>query len=98
MKQTRQSAAKTTKPLNNTTIHRDYNEVQFLVLKIFYYNYTTIVRSFYRKLVRKMNSNRFISRLVDQNLICIIKISALTFMPSTGTFDLIFYNCDFLEF
>ena len=32
-----------------------------------------------------MNSNRFISRLMDQNLIRIIKISTLTFMPSNGT-------------
>ena len=28
-----------------------------------------------------------------QKLIRIIRISALTFMSSTGTFDLIFYNC-----
>ena len=42
--------------------------------------------------MRKMNSNSFISCLMDHNLICIIKISALTFMPSTGTFDLICYT------
>ena len=39
-----------------------------------------------------MNSNRFISRLMHQNFIAIIKVSALTFMPSTRTFDLIFYK------
>ena len=39
-----------------------------------------------------MNSNRFIYLLTDQNLIRIIKISTLKFMPSTGTFDLIFNN------
>ena len=40
---------------------------------------------FIGKLVRKMNSNRFLSRLMDQNLIRISKISTLTFMPSIGT-------------
>ena len=40
---------------------------------------------FIGKLVRKMNSNRFLSRLMDQNLIRIINISTLTFMPSIGT-------------
>ena len=40
-----------------------------------------------------MNSNRFISHLMDQSLIRIIRISALTFISSTGTFDLIsLYN------
>ena len=39
-----------------------------------------------------MNSDRFISRLMDQTLIRIIKISTLKFMPSTGTFDLILYS------
>ena len=38
-----------------------------------------------------MNSNRFISCLVDQKLIRIIRISALTFMSSTVSFDLIFF-------
>ena len=54
------------------------------------------------KLVQKMNSNRHIFRLVDKSLIRIIKISALNFIPSTGTFDLIFFInitlCDFLGF
>ena len=46
-----------------------------------------------------MNSNRFISRLMHQNFIGIIKVSALTFMPSTRTLDLIFYKstCFFFE-
>ena len=40
-----------------------------------------------------MNSNRFLSHLMDQSLIRIIRISALTFISSTGTFDLIYlYN------
>ena len=40
-----------------------------------------------------MNSNRFISHLMDQSLIRIIRISALTFISSTGTFHLIsLYN------
>ena len=40
-----------------------------------------------------MNSNRFISHLMDQSLIRIIRISALTFISSTRTFDLIsLYN------
>ena len=40
-----------------------------------------------------MNSNRFLSHLMDQSLIRIIRISALTFISSTGTFDLIsLYN------
>ena len=42
----------------------------------------------------------YLARLMDQKLIHIIRISALTFMSSTGTFDLIFFItlCDFLEF
>ena len=40
------------------------------------------------KLLRKVNSNRLISRLMVQKLIRIIRISALTLMSSTGTFDL----------
>ena len=45
------------------------------------------------------NSNRFISCLVDQKLIRIIRISALTFTSSTVTFDLIFFItlCYFLN-
>ena len=40
-----------------------------------------------------MNSNTFISHLMDQSLIRIIRISVLTFISSTGTFDLIsLYN------
>ena len=42
------------------------------------------------KLVRKINSNRFISCLMDQKVMRIIRTSALTFMSYTGTFDLIF--------
>ena len=49
-----------------------------------------------RKLVQKMNSNRFISRLMDQNLIHIIRISALTFISSIGTLDLIYNSMRFL--
>ena len=53
---------------------------------------------FYRSLnlylslpIGKMNSNRFISRLMDQKRIGGIRISALTFISSTaGTSDLIF--------
>ena len=44
------------------------------------------------KSLRKINSNRFISCFMDQKIIRIIKISTLTFVPPTGTFDLIFYN------
>ena len=50
-----------------------------------------LIISYVFLLVRKMNSNRFISLLMDQKLILIIRISALTFLSSTGTFDLIFY-------
>ena len=49
-----------------------------------------LIISYVFLLVPKMNSNRFISRLMDQKLILIIRISALTFLSSTGTFDLIF--------
>ena len=42
-------------------------------------------------LIGKMNSNRFISRLMDQKRIGVIRISASTFISSTaGTSDLIF--------
>ena len=39
-----------------------------------------------------MNSNRFISRLMDQTLSALLMISTLKFMPSTGEFDLILYS------
>ena len=67
---------------------------------IFFFSlFFSIVRSFYREIVRKVNSNRFISRLMEQNRIRIDNISALTFMPSTGLLNWFFITvCDFLEF
>ena len=50
-----------------------------------------IVRSSYRNLVQEINSNVF-SRLMHQNLVHIVKISALTSMLFTETFDLILYQ------
>ena len=55
------------------------------------YEFFFIVRFSYRDLVREINSKR-LSLLMLQNLIRIVKISALTFMISTGTFDLIPYR------
>ena len=55
------------------------------------YEFFFIVRFSYRDLVWEINSNRF-SRLMHQNLVRIFKTSALTFILSTGTFDLILYS------
>ena len=70
-----------------------------LLLNVFYRSLNVNLRLLIGKLVRKMNSNRFISCLVDQKLIRIIRISALTFMSSTVSFDLIFFItlCYFLN-
>ena len=45
--------------------------------------------SSYREIGWKMDSNRFISHLMDQKPIRVFTIRTLTFMSSTGTFDLI---------
>ena len=70
-----------------------------LLLDVFYRSLNVKLRLLIGKLVGKMNSNRFISCLVDQKLIRIIRISALTFMSSTVSFDLIFFItlCYFLN-
>ena len=62
-----------------------------LLLDVFYRSLNVKLRLLVGKLVRKMNSNRFISRPMDQKLIRIIRISALTFMSSTVSFYFIFF-------
>ena len=55
--------------------------VCFLTLNFFFHRSLNLkLHLLFGKLVQKMNSNRFISRLVDQNPIHIIRISALTFI------------------
>ena len=65
----------------------------------FYRSLNVKLRLLIGKLVGKTNGSRFISCFMDQKLIRIIRISALTFMSSTGTFDLIFFItlCYFLK-
>ena len=70
-----------------------------LLLNVFYRSLNVKLRLLIGKLVRKMNGSRFISFLMDQKLIRMIRIIALTFMSSTVSFDLIFFitSCYFLN-
>ena len=71
----------------------------FLTFYVFYRSLNFKLRLLIGKLVRKVNRSRFISCLMDQKLIRIIRISALTFMSSAVTFDLIFLTlCYFLNY
>ena len=63
----------------------------FLTFNFFYRSLNVKLRLLIGKLVRKVNSSRFISCLMDQKLIRIIRIIALTFMSSAVTFDLILF-------
>ena len=69
-------------------------QVNLPIFSFFLWNFFLSLSFLIGNLVRKMNSNRFISRLVDQNPVSgvLLKSAHLTFMPSTETFDLIFHN------